>query len=221
MSTHIDDLLGPTPQYYGFPESPTFAQRDCWVRQEHFLEAFATCGKIGVAASAIGVSRACVERWQGQDLYGFLKRMKQAHSQYVESLEAEMDATIKSRPVATQVLQIFRLKAEAPEKYREEVQVVGMDASKQMLDKLRELAGKDLQEQEAQRALESPTVEAVYREVPQPDGSNPGTEASPPAPPVQPPHQMSPKESARDRRASQVRASRAARGKAPGRMIRR
>jgi hypothetical protein len=205
MSTPIDDLLGPTPQDYGFPESPTFAQRDCWVRQEHFLEAFAQCGKIGVAANAIGVSRACVERWQGQDLYGFLKRMKQAHSQYVESLEAEMDATIKSRPVATQVLQIFRLKAEAPEKYREDVKVVGLDASKMMLDKLREMAAKDLQGQEAQKALESPTVEAVYGEVPQSEGSKRGTEASlvPPEPP--------PKESARERRAAQVRASRAAR----------
>jgi hypothetical protein len=224
MSTPIDDLLGPTPQDYGFPESPTFAQRDCWVRQEHFLEAFATCGKIGVAATTVGISRSCVERWQGQDLYGFLKRMEQAHRQYVESLEAEMDATIKSRLVATQVLQIFRLKAEAPENYREDVKVVGLDQSKLMLDKLREMTGRDIKDQ----ASLEPPVEGIYKELdsPKPDGGQRAEDAhalaqAPQAPPTQPPSQMSSKESTRDRRAAQFRASRAARGRPGHRVIRR
>jgi hypothetical protein len=194
-----------------------------WNRQELFLTAYAKTGKRSKAAREAGISIWCVEKWVAADVYGIRKRMEQAHRQYVESLEAEMDATIKSHPVATQVLQIFRLKAEAPEKYREEVKVVGMDASKQMLDKLRELAGKDL-EREKQAALETPAIEAVYKEVP-PPGPSP-TAPLPrgegrPASPTQPPSQMPPKESARDRRAAQVRASRAARARTTGRMVRR
>jgi hypothetical protein len=140
--------------------------------------------------------------------------MEQAHRQYVESLEAEMDATIKSHPVATQVLQIFRLKAEAPGKYREEVKVIGMEASKQMMDRLRELAGKDLAQQ---AALEAPAVEAVYKEVdsPKQDGVGmppPRTEVSP---------EPQPLESAKDRRAARVRAARPARGRPGHRVTRR
>jgi 8-oxo-dGTP pyrophosphatase MutT (NUDIX family) len=37
------------------------------------------------------------------------------------------------------VLGMFKLKGEAPQKYREEVKVIGIEASKQMMDKLREM----------------------------------------------------------------------------------
>jgi hypothetical protein len=44
---------------------------------------------------------------------------------------------------------MFAAKAEMPEKYREEVKVIGMEASKQMLDRLREMAMKERERQEA------------------------------------------------------------------------
>ena len=149
--------------------------------------------------------------------------MEQAQHVYVESLEAEMDATIKSRPVATQVLQIFRLKAEAPEKYREEVKVVGIDQSKMMLDQLREMASRDI------KALEGGSVEGEYKEIASPKPDMDGLGQTPPprteAPPVQPPREsasrVAAKESARDRRAAQVKAGRVTWRQPPGRMVRR
>jgi hypothetical protein len=160
MSTHTDYDLELSPHDYGFPENPMPYQVQVWNRQELFLAAYARTGKRSKAAKEAGITVWCVEKWVAADVYGIRKRMEQAHHEYVESLEAEMDATIKSRPVATQILQIFRLKAEAPHKYREEVKVIGLEASKQMFDKLRALGGKGL---EKRAALEAPAVEAVYQ----------------------------------------------------------
>jgi hypothetical protein len=57
---------------------------------------------------------------------------------------------------------MFAAKAEMPEKYREEVKVIGMEASKQMLDRLREMA---MKEQERQEVLEQGgVVEGQIRE---------------------------------------------------------
>jgi hypothetical protein len=110
------------------------------------------------------------------------------------------------------ILMMFKLKAEAPQKYREEVKVVGIDQSKMMLDKLREMASKDVQ----QAALEAPAVEGQYREVAppaagvwapaEPHEKAPGNRPSEEPPAKQPP----PKESAKDRRAAQMKAERAA-----------
>lgn len=220
-SEDLELVVTPDPASWGLPQNPTIQQRRCWDIQELFLAKYGRIGKKNRSAEAVGISVQAVEAWQARDLYGFNKRMGEAHQRYVESLEAEMDATIQSRPVATQVLQIFRLKAEKPEKYREEVKVVGLDQSKMMLDKLRELAGKDL---ERQAALEELAIEGVYKEV---DRPTPGTESSPPqdeAPSMQRPRPApapQPPESAKDRRAAQVRANQAARRQPPGRMIRR
>src|SRR5688500_4830143 len=118
------DRLAPNPAEYGFPEHPTDSNLRVWQRQEAFLSAFARCGKIGRAAQAVGISRACVERWQSQDIYGFKKRMRDAHADYVELLEEDMDDFIAVSKHNTQIARIFRLRAEAPEKYREEVKVL-------------------------------------------------------------------------------------------------
>jgi hypothetical protein len=182
MSTSYNpsDIRELTPQDYGFPDKASIAQRECWFRQEQFLEAFAKCGKIGKAAQATGMSRSCVERWQSVDLYGFQKRMDAAHDSYVELLEEQMDKTIEAKTTQTQILQIFRLKAEAPEKYREEVKVMNADVPFQMLDRLKEMA------------LEAPAVEAVYREGPpsqEPTAPSPeqATRTPPPNPADTPP----------------------------------
>ncbi len=91
--------------------------------------------------------------------------MQRAHKQYVESLEQEMDYRLKNPQGnrGSDVLLMFKLKAEAPQKYREEVKVVGIEASKQMMDRLREMARK---ERERQAALErGEVVEGECREV--------------------------------------------------------
>jgi hypothetical protein len=144
MNTHDDglDTKSPDAVYY---ESLSLQQRQVWDRQELFLQAFARLGKKIRAAEHAGISVKTVEDWQSRDLRGFNKRLAQAHDRYVEQCEEQMDRTIEQKPAATQILQIFRLKAEAPEKYREEVKVVGIEASKQMMDRLRELAAKDRQ----------------------------------------------------------------------------
>ena len=107
------------------------------------------------------------------DVYAFKKRMALAHQQYVESLEQLMDDRL-SNP-----LLMFKLKAEAPEKYREVVKVLGVSAPLQMLDKLKELATRDIK---AREALEAPAIEGEFKEVglivppppPVPDNPGPG-----------------------------------------------
>jgi hypothetical protein len=158
-----DDAEG-TPQSYGFPENPTMSDWQVWNRQELFLKAYARIGKIGKAAAATEIPVATVESWQRRDTHGFKKRMQLAHQAYVESLEQLMDERL-SNPTGNRgsdVLLMFKLKAEAPEKYREEVKVLGVSAPLQMLEKLKELATKDLREREA---VEAPAIEAEYRDI--------------------------------------------------------
>jgi hypothetical protein len=186
-----------------------------WGKQERFLAAYAKCGKIGVAAKAIGITRWAVDYWRSTDAYAFKKRLEAAHKDYVELLEQDLDDWIGETKHNTQIARIFRLKAEDPEKYREEVKVLNADAPFEMLDKLKEMA---IRERERQGALEAPAVEAVYRDITprqEPVVETPAPRAEAPLPAPQP------RESARDRRAAQVRASRAARGRPPGRFTRR
>jgi hypothetical protein len=227
------DSVEPTPQDWGFPAKPNRANQECWDHQETFLEAYKLTSRATHAAKAAGVSIQAVDQWLSRDVYSFKKRMELARRVYCDSIRQIIHDRI-SNPQGNRgsdVLVMFEAKAAMPELYREEVKVVGMDASKQMLDKLRELASKHLQRQEAQKALEAPAVEGIYKEVPPPgtEASPPPAESSPPrteAPPTQPPSRMPPKESsspmaAKDRRAAQFRAGRAARARTPGRMVRR
>jgi hypothetical protein len=65
-----------------------------------------------------------------------------------------------------QIGHIARLRAEAPEKYREEVRVLGVETQVAMLDRLREMATR-----ERQRQLQEGAVEGEYTEV---KGDTPG-----------------------------------------------
>jgi hypothetical protein len=164
-------------------QSLSFQQRQHWDTQERFLHAYKQLGKLNRSAEAAQISIHTVEGWQRLDTHGFNKRLEAAHSVYVESWEQEMDNRLAnpSGNRGSDVLLMFKLKAERPEKYREEVKVIGVEASKQMMDKLRDLAAKDL----AAREQESPAVEGVYQEVPPlPPPVNPprGTVASPDRP---------------------------------------
>jgi hypothetical protein len=139
-------------------------QVEVWNRQELFLAAYAKVGKRGLAAKEAGITVWGVDNWVRTDVYSIKKRMKLAHEHYVESLEQLMDDRL-SNPTGNRgsdILLMFKLKAEAPEKYREDVKVLGVSAPLEMLEKLREMAAKDLKEREA---LEAPAVEGEFREV--------------------------------------------------------
>jgi hypothetical protein len=70
--------------------------------------------------------------------------------------------------VYTQILQIFRLKAECPEKYREDVKIVGAEPLTAPLEEARKLAARDIQRR---RELEQSSVEGEYREMGETDRS--------------------------------------------------
>jgi hypothetical protein len=94
--------------------------------------------------------------------------MEQAHQRHVEYWESLMDERLQNPKGnrGSDVLLMFKLKAEKPEKYREEVKVVGIEASKQMMDRLREMATRErqaLEEQERKRL--PPAAAGEYREV--------------------------------------------------------
>jgi hypothetical protein len=104
-----------------------------------------------VAAEAVGIHRGTVNKWISADLYSFKKGMDLAHDDYCDWIQGIIRDRI-ANPQGNRdsdVLVMFAAKAERPEKYREEVKVIGMEASKQMLDKLREMAMKERERQDA------------------------------------------------------------------------
>jgi hypothetical protein len=111
------------------------------------------------SADATGISRQCIYKWERADKFGFNARLERAHQEYCEHLEEEMDEYIRESKHNTQILRIFRLKAEWPEKYGDHVQVTTDAPVKQMLDRLREIG---LQQQ---KALEQGAAEGGYWEL--------------------------------------------------------
>jgi hypothetical protein len=63
------------------------------------------------------------------------------------------------------VLLMFKAKTKMPHKYREEVKVLGMEASKHMLDQLRDMALKELEKRKELEAGEAQAVEGEFRQV--------------------------------------------------------
>jgi hypothetical protein len=163
MNMH-DDAQEPTPQDWGFPANPTRANQECWDRQEAFLEAYRHTSRLTHAARAVGVSIYAVDKWLSRDVYSFKKRMDMAHREYCDWVRG----VIQERLVNPQgnrgsdILLMFESKAAMPELYREEVKVVGVDASKQMMDKLREMAARE------RKQLEAPAIEGEFKEVGEP-----------------------------------------------------
>jgi hypothetical protein len=85
-----------------------------------------------------------------------------AHQEYVEHLEEEMDEYIRDSKHNTQILQIFRMKAAWPEKYREDVKIQGLEPLTQLLEEARKLAARDI---ERRRRLEQGATEGDFREM--------------------------------------------------------
>jgi hypothetical protein len=169
--------------FSAYYESLTNKERQCYERQERFLQAYSRCGKIVTAAEAAEIAYQTVMGWQQLDSHMFNKRLELARQKYVEHWEGIMDSRLEA-PTGNRgsdVLLMFKLKAEKPEKYREEVKVIGIEASKQMMDRLRELAAKDRQRSEQ----DAPAVEGDFKEVlPPPTKPPPDPPAKPP--PVEP-----------------------------------
>jgi hypothetical protein len=220
MTTH-DDTLEPTLQDWGFPEKAGTDERACWYRQERFLDAFRQCGKIGTAAKAVGITRFAVQRWQRTDVYSFRKRLEMAHQDYAESLETDFDNWVQESKHNTQIARIFRLKAVWPEKYREEVKVLNADAPLRMLEMLKELGKRELEQtvEGEYKELPPPAAEGEYREVsrgrpgtpPPPVDQTPPQSAGMSPPRTEAPPGSPPPWSAKERRQQQVRAARDAR----------
>jgi hypothetical protein len=164
MTMQDDELnfTGPTPQDYGFPANPSVVNQQCWDRQQVFLTAFGQLGTIRAAARAIGIHRDTVNKWLSADLYSFQKRMEEARQEYREFLEDLTHERLMNPQGnrGSDILLMFRKKAEWPEKYREEIKVLGVETQVQMLDRMRELAMK-----ERQRQLEAGSVDGEFREV--------------------------------------------------------
>jgi hypothetical protein len=86
------------------------------------------------------VRLSTVKSWQLSDTHLFKKRLQEAHAKCVEKWEQLMDERL-ANPTGNRgsdVLLMFKLKAMAPEKYREEVRVLNVSAPMQMLDRIRE-----------------------------------------------------------------------------------
>jgi hypothetical protein len=151
-----------TPQDYGFPEHPAKVDRRLWATQERFLRLYATSGKLQLSARSAGTSEDSVHLWDKFDKFGFQKRLQAAHQGYVEKLESQMDAYIDTSKHNTQILQIFRLKAEAPEKYRDDAKPQQTDAAQELLDRLTEMAARDIAKR---KQLEEGATEGEFRDL--------------------------------------------------------
>jgi predicted DNA-binding transcriptional regulator AlpA len=166
---HDDDDLTfiPTLQYWGVPENPTRLDLRIWETQELFLRLYARSGKFVRSADATGISRQCIYKWEKADKFSFNKRLEIAHQEYVEHLEEEMDEYIRESKHNIQILQIFRLKAEWPEKYGDNVQITTDAPVKQMLEQMRQigLAQQKAASTGSAQGLEQGAAEGEYRDL--------------------------------------------------------
>jgi hypothetical protein len=80
-----------------------------------------------------------------------MSRVMYAHDDYISESKHNV-----------QILHIFRLKAEAPDKYREDVKPTNNDATQEWLARLTEMVRKELEER---RRLEEGAAEEEYREL--------------------------------------------------------
>jgi hypothetical protein len=154
------------PEEFGFPaDSHNHQKRQMWNRQEAFLAAYRKCDKIGKAAEAVGLTRWAVDYWMKHDIFCFHRRIEAAHEDYCEQWEQGMDDRLENPQGnrGSDILYMFKMKAERPEKYRENVQVVGVEPVREMLDRLTEMAARRLEQE--RRELEQSSVEGEYRDL--------------------------------------------------------
>lgn len=135
------ELTG-SPEEFGVPPASTSLEKSrVWDRQELFLSAYRQTGKQGRAADSVGMNRSAVNKWQQGDVFSFRERIKAAHQDYCECLEQMMDDRLANPQGnrGSDVLLMFKMKAEDPAKFRETVEVVDTRETKDLLDELRRI----------------------------------------------------------------------------------
>jgi hypothetical protein len=151
-----------TPQDWGLPAKPSIVEQRTWDNQQRYLRRFAERGKAVLSAADVGVSHDAVENWQKTDKFGFVKRYELAFQAYRETQEQLNEEWMAETKHNSQIYRIFHMKSIWPEKYREDARPQQEDASQQLLDRLTEMARKDL---EKRRQLEAEASEGEYREL--------------------------------------------------------
>ena len=80
-----------TPTDPGLPEHPTASQVTTWTRQNRFLEEYARCGGVYVAAEVAECTARAHELWNSSDAFGYQTRYAAAQQRYLEKLQLEAD----------------------------------------------------------------------------------------------------------------------------------
>jgi len=95
-----------------------------------FLKNFARTGRLYESAELTGVCAKTVDLWKNKDKE-FLSAYEGAKQKYIEMMEAEADRRAIGSDVtkASDLLMIFRLKALAPDKYRERQELTGKNGA--------------------------------------------------------------------------------------------
>ena len=130
------------PEEFGLTPDATIEKKRVWDRQEVFLAAYRETGRIATAARQAGMTRWAVIHWQRGDVFDFRNRLEAAHHDWCEDkIEGLIDSRLETPEGnrGSDVLLMFKAKAEMPEKYREEVKIVDTSATKELLDQLRRL----------------------------------------------------------------------------------
>ena len=151
------------PSEFGLPSYSTAVQKNCYERQEIWLQTYAALGKRHQTCRDTGISIWAVQKWQQQDRYGFNQRLQNAHSQYVEQWVSDVIHARIRNPQGNRgsdILVMFEAKKLDPS-YREDIKV-SVDTSLrdhiQALKALAQLAKAPLPVAEAQvRVLEPGT----------------------------------------------------------------
>jgi tRNA A37 N6-isopentenylltransferase MiaA len=162
---HSDGELEPlnlTPQDWGLPEKPTFVQQRTWDTQQRFLKRFAERGKLALSAADVGISPMALHKWQNSDKYNFQKRFELAYQSYRETQEELNEEWVRETKHNSQIYRIFHMKAIWPEKYRDDVKPQSTDAGRQLLDRLTEMARREIEER---KRLEAEATDGEFREL--------------------------------------------------------
>ena len=132
------------PEEFGLTPDATTEKKRVWDRQEMFLAAYRSVGRIYKAANEVGMTRWAVIHWKRGDVFGFKDRLEVAHADWCEDkIEGLMDERLGDPQGnrGSDILLIAKARAEMPEKYREKVAVSNNDdVVKELLSRLKGLA---------------------------------------------------------------------------------
>ena len=130
------------PSDFGIPQFSRPVQKRVWDRQEAYLAAYAECGRRNKAAATVGLTYWAIRHWDRHDVFSFRERQDVAHLVYCETrVEGLIDERLANPEGnrGSDILLMFKAKAEMPEKYREEVKIIDTGATKERLRELRAL----------------------------------------------------------------------------------